>query len=103
MSEKVPVFDPESKDLRRLPLRKLKEKEFDRVEVPKWRRRFDVYESNEPEKDSEHTVVTKSTDDIEGKRLLARLYISRLGIASDVQRLLFSKHRWLYIGAMPDI
>ena len=123
MSEKhrVPVFDPESKDLRKVPLKKLNgllmpEKfgvtckadhmaasEYDKVEVSRWRRKVDVYESNDVEKDSSHAVVTGPSDGPEGKSFLARLHISRLGVASDVQRFVFSKNRILYIGAMPDL
>lgn len=122
MSEKhrVPVFDPESKDLRKVPLKNITglslsqnlfevesnhivASNYDKVEVSRWRRKFDVYESNDVDKDSSHAVVTGPTDDLDGKSFLARLYISRLGVASDVQRLVFSKHRTLYIGAMPDL
>lgn len=51
-----------------------------------------------------YSIVSRQTplDEIEG-RLLARLNFSTLGISSDVQRKLSSKHRWLYIGAMPDV
>lgn len=122
MGEKhrVPVFDPESKDLRRLPLKNINSpyssivfvnnyaltmnlgSEFDEVKLPRWRRRFDVYESSEDSKDL-HAVITSPKESTEGMRLLARLYISRFGVASDVQRVLSSKHRSLYIGAMPDL
>lgn len=78
------------------------ESNYGKVEVSRWRRKVDVYESNDVEKDSSYAVVTGPSDDPEGKSFLARLYISQLGVASDVQRLVFSKHRTLYIGAMPD-
>lgn len=76
--------------------------DYDKVEVSRWRRKVDVYESNDLEHSS-HAVVTRPSDDPEGKSFLARLYISRLGVASDIQRLVFSKDRTLYIGAMPDL
>ncbi len=78
------------------------ESDFDKVKVPGWQRRFDVYESPETDSLFSYTVVSRQTDEIEG-RLLARLNFGKLGISSDVQRKLSSKHRWLYIGAMPDI
>ena len=70
--------------------------------MSRWRRKFDVYESNDFDKDASHAVVTGPSDDSEGKSFLARLYFSRLGVASDVQRLVFSKYRTLYIGEMPE-
>lgn len=76
--------------------------DYDKVEVSRWRRKVDVYESNDVDKDSSHAVITGRSDDPEGKSFLARLYISRLGPASDLQRLVSSKYRTLYIGAMPD-
>lgn len=78
--------------------------DYDKVEVSRWRRKVDVYESNDVEKVSSHAVVTgnSDSDDSKGKIFLARLYISRLGPASNLQRLVSSKHRTLYIGAMPD-
>ena len=124
MSEKVTVFDPESKDLQRLPRNKidglssspllfpLRDSEdhtlatkFEMVNVPRLRRQFDVYGSNELAKGASHAshkIVTRPTDEIEDKSFLARLYISRLGVTSDVQRLLSSKHRILYIGPLAD-
>ena len=69
------------------------------------RRQFDVYESNELAKGTthpSHAIVTRPTDEIEDKSFLARLYISRLGVTSEVQRLLSSKHRILYIGPLAD-
>ena len=76
--------------------------DFEKVEVPKWRRHFDVYASNNLEDRSREGQPTYSRDDTEGRSFLARLYYSRLGIASDVQRAVSSKHRTLYIGAMPE-
>lgn len=76
---------------------------YDKFEVSRWRRKVDVYESNDVEKDPSYAVVTGPSDDPEGKSFLARLYISELGVASGVQRLVFSKYRTLYIGAMPDL
>jgi len=121
---RVPVFDPGSKDLRKLPLGKLDGQwsqhspksiltstiasTFEKFELPRVRRRVDVYESNHFEEKSTHALLAGPaiTDDVKHKSYLARLYISRLGVASDIQRLLSSKSsnsRTLYIGAMPDI
>lgn len=91
------------KSIRQLESNRIAASNYDKVEVSRWRRKFDVYESNNVDKDSSHAVVTGPSDDLEGKSFLARLYISRLGVASDVQRLVFSKYRTLYIGAMPDL
>ena len=76
--------------------------DYDKVEISRWRRKVDVYESNDFKNGSSHSVVTGRSDDPEGKSFLARLYISRLGPASNLQRFVSSKHRTLYIGAMPD-
>ena len=81
---------------------------FEEVVLPRFRRRVDVYESTDFDQKATHAVVTRiaMTDDIKDKSFLARLYMGRLGKASDVQRSLSSKssrHRTLYIGAMPDI
>lgn len=82
--------------------------EFQQIEVSKWRRRFDIYASRNLEKASEegdrkpYTIVTRSSDNTEGKILLTRLYYSQLGLAADVQRVISSKHRILYIGPMPE-
>ena len=127
MSEKhrVPVFDPESKDLRKVPLKKIDGEfilvtsltylrksnlinhilasNYDKVEVSRWRRKFDVYESNDMEKDSSHSVVTGRSGDPKGKSFLARLSISRLGPTSNLKRFVSSRYRTLYIGAMPDL
>ena len=70
--------------------------------MPRLRRQFDVYESNELAKGNSHSIVTRPTDKVEDKSFLARLYISRLGVTSEVQRLLSSKHRVLYIGPLAD-
>ena len=81
------------------------ESKFDTVNVPRLRRQFDVYESNGLAKGTSHAshaIVTRPTDEIEDKSFLARLYISRLGVTSEVQRLLSSKHRILYIGPLAD-
>ena len=122
MSQKVPVFDPKTKDLRKLRLRnlngplfpafseflksmliKILESDFDKVKVPGWQRHFDVYEYLKPGSSLySYTVVSRQTDKI-GGRFLCRLDTSGLGIYSEVQRKLSSKHRWLYIGAMPDV
>ena len=73
--------------------------------MPRMRRQFDVYGSDELAKGSNHSshaIVTRPTDEIEDKSFLARLYMSRLGVTSEVQRLLSSKHRVLYIGPLAD-
>lgn len=81
--------------------------EFEQIQVSKWRRRFDIYASIDPEKSSAkgqrgtYAIVTRSSDDTEGKILLTRLYYSRLGLTADVQRVISPKHRLLYIGPMP--
>lgn len=82
--------------------------EFEQIEVSRWRRRFDIYASKDLEKASleghgdPYTIVTRSSDDTEGKIFLTRLYYSRLGLKADVQRVISSKHRTLYIGPMPE-
>ena len=70
--------------------------------MPRLRRQFDVYESNGLAKANSHAIVTRPTDKVEDKSFLARLSISRLGVTSEVQRLLSSKHRVLYIGPLDD-
>lgn len=73
--------------------------------MPRLRRQFDVYESYGMAKGTSHTshaIVTRPTDEIEDKSFLARLYVRRLGVASEVQRLVSSKHRVLYIGPLAD-
>ncbi len=117
--QRVAVFDPKSGDLRILPLNKLKGQatlissdsyvdnpmlasDFEKVEVPKWRRHFDVYTSNDLGNPSGEGQPTYSRNDTEGRSFLARLYYSRLGIASNVQRAVSAKHRTLYIGEMPE-
>lgn len=128
MNEKhhVAVFDPESCDLRRLPLDRLKglfivvsfycrkclisrvASEYEQVQVPRFKRRFSVWAPSELDRNSlenqstKHTVVTRSTDDVEGKSFVARLYYPHLGLTPNVQRAYSSKHRTLYIGAIPD-
>ena len=76
--------------------------DYDKVEISRWRRKVDVYEFNDVDKDSSHCVVTGRSNDPEGKSFLARLYISRLGPRSSLQRFVSSRHRTLYIGAMPN-
>ena len=81
---------------------------FEELRLPRFRRRVDVYESNDLDEKSTHALVTgpNPSYDIEDKSFLARLYMSRLGITSDVQRILSpksSRYRTLYIGAMPDV
>ncbi|MCJ1267520.1 hypothetical protein MMC22_007405 [Lobaria immixta] len=104
---RVPVFDPDSGDFKRFPLKKIDASEFEQIEVSKWRRRFDIYASKDLEKASveghrgPYTIVTRSSDDTGGKIFLTRLYYSQLGLTADVQRVISSKHRILYIGQMP--
>ena len=80
---------------------------FEELYLPRFRRKVDVYESNDLDEKSTHALVTgpNASDDIEDKSFLARLYMSRLGVKSDVQRILSpksSRFRTLYIGSMPD-
>ena len=73
--------------------------------MPRLRRRFDVYESYGMAKGTSHAshaIVTRPTDEIEDKSFLARLHMGRLGVMSEVQRLVSSKHRVLYIGPLAD-
>ena len=73
--------------------------------MPRLRRQFDVYESDgmaNGASHASHAIVTRPTDEIEDKSFLARLYMSRLGVTSEVQRLVSSKHRVLYIGPLAD-
>ncbi|MCJ1468726.1 hypothetical protein MMC07_007356 [Pseudocyphellaria aurata] len=104
---KVPVFDPASGELRRVPLEKINVSDFEQIEVPKWRWRFDIYVSQPLEGASgeghrkKYTIVTRNSDKTEGQVLLTRLYFSQLGLKADVQRVISSKHRILYIGPMP--
>ena len=73
--------------------------------MPRLRRKFDVYESDRVAKETSHAshaIVTRPTDEIGDKSFLARLHMSRLGVASEVQRLVSSKHRVLYIGPLAD-
>lgn len=108
MRHQVPVFDPNSGDFRRLPLTKINASEFEQIEVSKWRRRFDIYASKNLEKPSlegrrePYTIVTRSSDDTGGKVFLTRLYYSQLGLTADVQRVISSKHRILYIGPLRE-
>lgn len=80
---------------------------FEKVDLPRLRRRVDVYESSDLNEKASHAVITGPTGDydIRGKSFLARLDISRLGVRSDVQRALSltSKQRALYIGPIPDM
>ncbi len=82
--------------------------DFTQLEISRWRRRFDIYVSDGVEKvadgdDAEpYVIVTRSTDNTDGKSFLTRLYYSQLGIAADLQRALSSKHRTLYIGPIPN-
>ncbi|KAL9013547.1 MAG: hypothetical protein Q9173_001759 [Seirophora scorigena] len=104
----VPVFDPESCDLARVPLDKINTSDYEKVQIPKRRRQFDLYSSIDLEKTSiegdapTYAVVARSTDDTKGKSHLARLYYSRLGLVSEIQRWMSAKHRTLYVGTMPS-
>lgn len=83
--------------------------DFQKVKVSKWRRRFDIYASKNLDKASgqdhrePYTIVTRNSDDTEGKTFMTRLFFSRLGPKADVQRVMSSKHRFLYIGPMPEL
>ena len=75
------------------------------MNMPRLRHQFDVYESNElPNENSQasYAIVTRRNDVVGDKSFLARLHISRLGVTFEVQRLLSSKHRVLYIGPLAD-
>ncbi|KAI4097340.1 MAG: hypothetical protein LQ348_002629 [Seirophora lacunosa] len=101
----VAVFDPESCDLARVPLDKINPSDYEKVQIPKHLRQFDIYTSIGLDKTSDaptYAVVARSTDDTNGKSHLARLYYSRLGLASELQRWMSAKHRTLYIGIMPS-
>ncbi|KAI4170430.1 MAG: hypothetical protein LQ343_004933 [Gyalolechia ehrenbergii] len=105
----VAVFDPETCDLRRLPLSQIDTSNYEKVQIPKRHRQFDLYASYDYENDSvkvnapTYAVVARSTDEAKGKSHLARLYYSRLGLASELQRFLSAKHRILYIGTLPPV
>ncbi len=75
---------------------------FDKVRVPRWRRQVDVYASSDMEEDCSYAVISRSTDDTRGRSPLARLYFNRLGLGKEVQLLLSSKPRFLYIGPIPE-
>lgn len=125
--KRVAVFDPDSCDFRKLPLQKLKglsihysritqlilssflASDYDKVEIPRFKRRFDVWAPSSLDlKDQcrpSHSIVTRDTDDVKGKSFVARVYYGQLGMSSSVQRLVSSKsskNRTLYIGAMPN-
>ena len=77
------------------------EDDFDKDKIPRWGR-FDVYEFRaKGEPLFSYHVVSRKTEKIPGT-LLARLYYRPLGTVINVQRMFSSKHRWLYIGAIPD-
>lgn len=64
--------------------------EYEKVQIPKRLRQFDIYTSIGLEKTSDaatYAVVARSTDDTDGKSHLARLYYSRLGLASETTAL----------------
>ena len=73
--------------------------------MPRLRRQFDVYRSNElPDEiyPASYAIVIRRNDVVGDKSFLARLHISRLGVTFEVQRLLSSQHRVLYIGPLAD-
>lgn len=73
--------------------------------MPRLRRQFDVYKSNElPNEISQasYAIVTRRNDVVGDQSFLAQLHISRLGVTFEVQRLLSSRHRVLYIGPLID-
>lgn len=80
---------------------------YDKVEIPRFKRRFDVWAPSvlDPQDQcTRHTIVTRDTDDVRGKSFVARVYYGQLGFGSTVQRLVASKsskHRTLYIGEIP--
>ena len=78
---------------------------LDAVNMPRLRRQFDVYESNKLANESSqasYVIVTRRDDVVIDKSFLARLHISQLGVTSEVQRMLSSEHRVLYIGPLAD-
>ncbi|KAL8682868.1 MAG: hypothetical protein Q9186_001114 [Xanthomendoza sp. 1 TL-2023] len=103
----VAVFDPESCDLCRLPASKIDADNYEKIRIPRWKGQFDLYVSKDLDQQtinadtSNFAVISRYTDDPQGKSHFARLYYSRLGLASELQRLLSAKYRTLYIGAIP--
>lgn len=77
--------------------------EYEKIEVPQWRRHFDLYALYDRDRASPEGRPAYSRKDTEGRSFLATLYYSRLGLVANVQRAVSSKeHRILYIGAIPD-
>ena len=73
--------------------------------MPRLRHQFNIYKSNElPNEISQasYAIVTRRNDVVGDKSFLARLHISRHGVTFEVQRLLSSQHRVLYIGPLAD-
>ncbi|KAK3176374.1 hypothetical protein OEA41_007697 [Lepraria neglecta] len=100
-STQVAVFDPVTSDLRRVPFRKIDVEKYETVDVPRWKRRFDVYASNELDDADTYVVVTRYEDVDVKKSFLVRLRYNHLGIVAEVQKMISPKHRTLYIGPMP--
>lgn len=120
----VAVLDPESCEFRRLKLGNLKRSDFEELKIPVFQRTFDVYaptdetddktddkslfnsEGANSEKGStssastrhHHSIVTRSTQDTQGKSLVTRLRYDKLGLIANFQRIVSEKHRVLYIG-----
>ena len=76
--------------------------EYEKVKIPKWKRSFDVYVSNELDLEDTYAVVTRYEDVSVEKSFMVRLRYDHLGVVAGVQKLLSPKYRTLYIGAMPD-
>lgn len=65
------------------------------MNISRLRRQFNVYKSNELlNKNSQafYVIVTRRNNVLGDKSFLARLYISRLGVTFEVQRLLSLKY-----------
>ena len=80
---------------------------YDKVEIPRFKYRFDVWAPSllvPQDQPTSYTIVTRDTDDVKGKSFVARLHYDHLGFGSTVQKLVSSKssrHRTLYVGEIP--
>ncbi|KAL9604532.1 MAG: hypothetical protein Q9219_000497 [cf. Caloplaca sp. 3 TL-2023] len=107
-NHKVAVFDPATGDLRRVPISQIDTSRYEKVQVPKLQRQFDLYAFKGPGRESDmnnspmYAIIARIADDPEGRSHVARLYYSELGLTSQLQRLLSAKYRTLYIGSLPS-
>ena len=77
------------------------EDDFDKEKIPKWGR-FAVYEFRpKGEPLFSYHIDSRPAEKGEGG-LLAGVYYRPLGIIINVKRMFSSKHRYVYIGAVPD-